>query len=235
MRNPGFLFSLCTALCGCTTPTKELVWEALSPPMGPTTGGTEVQVSGKGFSQDTVVAFDGVAAETLRIEGEELLVAKLPARLGRAGFVDVQLSSPIDTILRSRAFQYYLGKVQFSPVVETPATGEGPFSIAADDLNADGIADVVTANYTSKNVSVLIGRGDGIFLKQTPLSAGKYPYYVSLADVDGDGAKDIITGDYVDPQFAVLYGKGDGTFLPAQIYPTGAGPRSLAVADVNGV
>jgi len=114
MRNPGFLFSLCTALCGCTTPTKELVWEALSPPMGPTTGGTEVQVSGKGFSQDTVVAFDGVAAETLRIEGEELLVAKLPARLGRAGFVDVQLSSPIDTILRSRAFQYYFGKVQFT-------------------------------------------------------------------------------------------------------------------------
>ncbi|ETX06828.1 MAG: hypothetical protein ETSY2_14765 [Candidatus Entotheonella gemina] len=43
------------------------------------------------------------------------------------------------------------------------AVGIGPTSIAVADLNGDGHADLVTANRTSNDVSILLGRGNGIF------------------------------------------------------------------------
>jgi len=41
--------------------------------------------------------------------------------------------------------------------------GDGPMAIAIADLNGDKILDIVTANFMTNDVSVLLGKGDGAF------------------------------------------------------------------------
>src|SRR6266571_1287907 len=70
------------------------------------------------------------------------------------------------------------------PVVFGSATNytiEGrPLAIAAGDLNHDGHIDLVTANFSSNSVSVLLGVGNGGFVVYTNYNVGAGPVYVVL-------------------------------------------------------
>ena len=50
-----------------------------------------------------------------------------------------------------------------------------PYPVAIGDVNGDGRPDLVTANYDSGDVSVLLGNGDGTFQPQARFAAGAYP------------------------------------------------------------
>ena len=52
------------------------------------------------------------------------------------------------------------------------------------DLNGDGIPDIVTANYGSDTVSVLLGTGDGTFQPAQSFAAGNGPASVAVADLN---------------------------------------------------
>ncbi|MFN6049799.1 MAG: FG-GAP repeat domain-containing protein, partial [Planctomycetia bacterium] len=51
-------------------------------------------------------------------------------------------------------------KATFSPQ-QTFDLGALPLSVTLGDVNGDGRLDLMTANYSSKNASVLLGNGDG--------------------------------------------------------------------------
>jgi len=55
--------------------------------------------------------------------------------------------------------------VQFLLNVTRILTGRSPVSVAVVDVNHDGVPDLVTANPGSNDVSVLLGRGDGSFVR----------------------------------------------------------------------
>lgn len=225
----GCLFLLSSL--SCTTPTKELAFTSLEPNHGPTKGGLEVRLSGENLSHDAQVTFDGVAAEHLQVT-ETGLVLKLPARLGKAGLVDVEVSNPDgQSIRRTNSFRYELSAVSFAPQAITPALGTYPLALACGDLNRDSVPDVVAINYTSADVSVLLGKGGGEFQPRKTFAAGRSPYGVALADVDADGKTDIVTGQYGKFPLQILYGNGDGTFAVAREYVAGSMPRGVAVAD----
>ncbi len=100
-------------------------------------------------------------------------------------------------------------------------------------MNGDGKRDLVLTNGGSRNVTVLLGNGDGTFA-----SAGNYPvpgspWSVTIADVNDDGRPDIVIVD-VFSDMAVLPGNGNGTFGPAVTLNAGASPRHAVVADFNG-
>ncbi len=130
----------------------------------------------------------------------------------------------------------------FAPAAGSPfAVGTEPRSVAVADVNGDGRPDIVTANETSDDVTVLLGNGDGSFAPaaSSPFATdASYAYSVAVADVNGDGRPDIVTANS-DPPFnvTVLLGNGDGSFAPAAGSPFAVGafnPGSVAVADVNG-
>jgi|SRR5882762_2024645 len=50
--------------------------------------------------------------------------------------------------------------------------GSAPFSVAIGDLNGDGKPDMAVANYSSRAVSVLLGRGDGRFAAKVDYETG---------------------------------------------------------------
>jgi len=140
----------------------------------------------------------------------------------------------------------------FAPAVPYGSGGNGPNAVVVADVNADGIPDLVVANWctdstcVASSVGVLLGKGDGTFQPAVAYgSGGLYADSVAVADVNGDGNADIVVGTCGFPKVlncvasggkaGVLLGNGDGTFQPAVSYTLGGfGATSVAVADVNG-
>lgn len=137
-----------------------------------------------------------------------------------------------------------------SPV--TLAKGEtGPVSIAAGALgntvvNSNGVTvspeDLVIANSTSNNVTVLLGNGDGTFTEApgSPYPVGNDPSSVVLADFNGDGDLDFAVANKGDNTISVFKGDGKGGFTPFPRSPYALqnnatigekGPVALATAN----
>jgi hypothetical protein len=123
--------------------------------------------------------------------------------------------------------------------------GEGPHSIRAGDLDADGFVDLVTANEHADAVSVLMGAGDGTFGPITDFPTGRVPKGVAIADFDGDGAPDVLTANTAGryptgeefpggSQVSVLLGAGDGTFGPPTDYLAGNAPFAVTAGRFDG-
>ena len=83
---------------------------------------------------------------------------------------------------------------------QTFATGSGPVSVTAADVNGDGQPDLIVANRSGNTVSVLLnttapGATTPSFAAQQTFATGSGPYSVTAADVNGDGKPDLIVAN----------------------------------------
>jgi Ca2+-binding RTX toxin-like protein len=115
-------------------------------------------------------------------------------------------------------------------------------TVASDDLNGDGFADIVVTNRKTNNVSVLLNDGTGHFGAATLFSTGakktgKFPTAVKLGDMNNDGNLDIVTANSnvrKNGSVSVLLGNGAGSFGTATVAKTeGRRPRDIVLIDVN--
>jgi hypothetical protein len=118
------------------------------------------------------------------------------------------------------------------PGGSSPA-GIGPSAIVAGDFNHDGRLDLATANTTSNDVSVLLGKGDGSFQGPVVYAVGTGPVSLVAGDLNGDGVLDLATANSVSNDVSELLGNGDGSFGTAVSLAVGTAPRSLVFADFN--
>jgi hypothetical protein len=125
----------------------------------------------------------------------------------------------------------------------TYPTGVNPVAAAMGDFNGDGKEDVVTANFSGNNVSVLLGNGDGTFRPPVNYATQVAPTSVAVGDFNGDGKLDLAVtnlcgGDHTCERpgtVSILLGNGDGTFQPRMDYRVGGyHPVSVVVGDFNG-
>jgi hypothetical protein len=137
------------------------------------------------------------------------------------------------------------GNGVFAPAPGSPfRTREGnhphTHALATGDVNDDGKLDLVTANNSDNDVSVLLGDGKGAFTPApgSPFPVGPGPYPLALGDVNGDSKLDIVAPNLGLPkgQITVLLGDGQGAFRPApkSPFPTAERPYYAAIADLNG-
>jgi hypothetical protein len=114
------------------------------------------------------------------------------------------------------ASQFVPVPVQFSVSSNySLAGGQDPVSIAVADLNHDGNLDIVTANNSTGNLSILLGDGKGGFTLKTNYPVGTVPQGVAVGDFDGDGIPYIVATRVYGDEFILLKGLGDGNFAPA--------------------
>jgi hypothetical protein len=126
---------------------------------------------------------------------------------------------------------------------QTPSevdVGTGPFAMAVVDLNGDGIRDVAIGGGNTE-LSILLGVGDGTFVKQpvVTLVPGGDLFSacndIGVGDLNRDGFQDLVVPLGNGEGNAILIGNGNGTFQVMsriQIDETFA-PLHVAVADYN--
>src|SRR4051794_2204207 len=137
------------------------------------------------------------------------------------------------------------GEASGSPV----AMAGGPIYVATGDFNADGLADLATANISPAGIGILVGTGNGGFApapaSPIPDGTNTFPQGLAVGDLNGDTRPDIAVANHMSSTVNVLLGSGSsGTvgFLPAvgSPFPTangptaGNGPANIAIGDVNG-
>ena len=111
----------------------------------------------------------------------------------------------------------------------------GRYSIDAigSDINNDGFADVVTADFFDDTASVYYGNGDGTFNLPVGYAAYIEPDAIVLADMNNDSIPDLLAADYGSNGIVVLPGHDDGTFGDFVESIGAVDPQSLTVGDFN--
>ncbi|MBN8569251.1 MAG: T9SS type A sorting domain-containing protein [Ignavibacteria bacterium] len=124
------------------------------------------------------------------------------------------------------------------------ATGTAPHSVAAGDINGDGLLDLAAVNTTSSTASVFLntttpGASTPTLSTKTDFVTGTNPYSVVLKDMNGDGKLDMVVSNQVGNSIGIFIntttpGASTPTFGAMTAFTTPAGPTHLAVADFNG-
>ncbi len=113
-----------------------------------------------------------------------------------------------------------------------------PVDVALGDTNQDGTLDLVTANSTSNDISLLVGNPNGTFRTSTDFSMGANasPSNVVTADLNGDGLPDLITVNQGTGQIAIQLATAPGVYGAPTFMNVGKNPIAAAVGDllVNG-
>ncbi|GAB3314619.1 FG-GAP-like repeat-containing protein [Larkinella ripae] len=124
------------------------------------------------------------------------------------------------------------GSGGFGEATNFPADNQ-PDAIAVGDFNGDGRDDLVVANISSNNVSVLLGNGSGGFGEATNIPVGIAPSSVAVGDFNGDGRADLAIAIAYE-NVAVLLGNGSGGFGAPATFSIGTTANSVTVGDFNG-
>jgi Calx-beta domain-containing protein/VCBS repeat protein len=123
------------------------------------------------------------------------------------------------------------GSGGFGPAEVHPlGAGRTPAGVAVADINGDGKADVMTANYG--DLSVLLGNGGGSVGSPINSGSGIALPSISLGDVDGDGKVDTLLGS--GGGLSVQKGDGLGGFTAQPfVNPSVYSATSGVMGDVN--
>jgi hypothetical protein len=131
----------------------------------------------------------------------------------------------------------------FDALVELPV-GNAPTEIAAADLNGDGRADLVSADFGADTLTVFLnatppGSASPVFASGVTIASPGAPEAVAATDVNGDGRLDLVTADVSTDTAGVrlnLTTPGSMTplFGPPTSFAVGNVPASIAAADING-
>ena len=87
----------------------------------------------------------------------------------------------------------------------------------AADLSGDGYTDLVTANRTSGDLTILWGLAGGNFAAQNYQYGGHAPTALAVADYNGDGRLDLAVADEDDDTVSVLLNSGGARFRAAGV------------------
>jgi hypothetical protein len=116
--------------------------------------------------------------------------------------------------------------------------GQGPIELKALHLNADESWDLVTADWWSNSITVLLGTGSGDFPLQIVKSVNKRPSSLWSREVTGESTMDILawSADVGENDKISLLSVGDGALLDRQAVdnPFPASNGQLWIGDVNG-
>ncbi|MCH9033475.1 MAG: VCBS repeat-containing protein, partial [Planctomycetes bacterium] len=144
------------------------------------------------------------------------------------------------------------GDIAFLTPPDTVDVGSRPQWVAATgvdqcgetvplDLNGDTFTDLVTANRTSGNITVLVNDGNGVFVVDSTIAVGLEPSAVAAGDFDADGDMDLAVCNRGDDSVSVLLNMGldemgHVQFEAAPDSPfdvVGDGPISIVAADFD--
>ncbi len=114
-----------------------------------------------------------------------------------------------------------------------PAQRMGDYisSLDAGDLDGDGKADLVTANYESNSITVALSSAAGTLVTYP---VGSNPKFVKIGDLNNDGKPDIAIANRGSGNISIFLNNGNGSFTPMPKINGMSYPSSIAIGDFNG-
>ena len=164
---------------------------------------------------------------------------------GKPDLAVANFNSDNVSVYRNTSASGSIAAGSFAPKVDF-ATEVQPRSVAIGDLDGDGKPDLVVANASSDNISVLRNTSAsgsitaGSFAPKVNFANGLRPTSVAIGDLDGDGKPDLVVVNESSNTVSVLRNTSSsgsitaGSFAPQVDFATGNTPRSVAIGDLDG-
>ena len=113
-------------------------------------------------------------------------------------------------------------------------TKPGLTSIAVQDVNGDGLRDLLATAWSCDAIVFMEGNKDTIFANPRTFAAPGAPRDLRLGDLNGDGKTDMAVVYYASAEVGVWYGDDKGNFTEHTRFPTrGNLPTTVRIADMN--
>ncbi len=110
-----------------------------------------------------------------------------------------------------------------------------PVGLITADINHDGRPDLVVADTTNREISVMFGEPDGTFGERRATKLDYIFYYFTLGDFNADGQIDVAVPQIGAGTVRLYLGDGSGTFQFASETDVGGGSnKGILSADFNG-
>ena len=156
------------------------------------------------------------------------------------GNLDALVSDNRSSVVLARGFGD--GTFQAAPdsgIVAPPgwSSSGGAFSIAAADLNGDGVPDFVVGQSSASpglGLVVFLTQSDGSLGQGVVYAQNDALSYVALGDINQDGKVDIVASNWATGSAEILLGNGNGTFQSPVSIPLPAITNGVVVGDFNG-
>ncbi|MBS1518676.1 MAG: VCBS repeat-containing protein [Bacteroidetes bacterium] len=126
------------------------------------------------------------------------------------------------------------GDGTFAAGVNINTVGSGETAVMLTDANNDGILDAFIGCYTSREIVLLLGDGEGNFNFSSRSDLIGAPWAISVGDINGDGNVDVSGALSSYDRIGVIFGDGNGGLSTVTTYNTGAFPLAMDIGDLDG-
>ena len=92
---------------------------------------------------------------------------------------------------------------------------------------------MVTCNYDTSTVSVLLGLGGGRLAERHDFATGLGPTSIVVGDINADSIADLVVTGAQSNDISFFTGRGDGTFGPRTSLLASGIPSAAALGDLN--
>jgi len=109
-----------------------------------------------------------------------------------------------------------------------------PSDSVSADFTGDGLPDLLYTLPNSSRVSLLINRGDGVFLPAVNLTVVNGPQGCAAGDIDGDGDQDVVVALSGASGVRKLLNDGGGSFTLGGLVATSSPPYAVTLGKYDG-
>lgn len=145
------------------------------------------------------------------------------------GDLDIVTSAFFSSILRLLRND---GSGNFGDVTTLQAGISGEWSVQADDMNGDGLFDLVVGGQSE--VRVLLADPFGGFVDHSTRSVSGRTWQLNLADLDGDGSVDVACVNSFADEGTIFLNDGSGTLATKTVHDTDPFPLASDIGDLDG-
>ena len=183
-------------------------------------------VSGEGFTTSSEVLLNGRPLSQTTFVNANSLQVPIEASVNQTTGtyqISVQDGENVSNSLPYTVYALQQGSLMMRAIpgfLVAENLNNPPF-IVADDVNGDGLADVVMSGPgipNSESIAILNGQSDGTLSAPQYVPVPTTPYALAVGDVDGNGTPDLVSISSDNPSsttVSLLFGDGPGNFQAA--------------------